>query len=226
MSVDYIEIIPVLIEAFNQHLEQYHQQQKELKSEFENWRLLLDNKGDAPTQKMGPKEVVTEESNQFNRRSTDMTESDMDSFDQSSGAITDVEADENDEYASGRVDVEENAYDERGSLLVVDLDEMVADKRGLARLAAQMNKLIPDRQYIDLLQYVSHLPLLTPGELTNSLVPMSIRRYVREQKVKDRKRDKRLFFLFLFACLTLLAVNVAIAIGVPIAITYLVQNHL
>lgn len=49
---------------------------------------------------------------------------------------------------------------------------------------------------------------------------------MRDQKKKDRKQNTRIFFLFIFACLTLFVINVAIAVGVPFGVTFLIESHL
>lgn len=149
LSIDYVEIIPVLIEAFNQHMEAYHKQQKELKTEFESWRRLLNHDK--------KHSVLTNEfkNEPGSRASTELSDAELDSLDQSS-----VDEDSTRGLSADCLEYETNLdiADERGSLLVVDLDQLVSNRRNLQRLAAQMNKLIPDRQFTDVLQYVPILP--------------------------------------------------------------------
>jgi hypothetical protein len=75
-----------------------------------------------------------------------------DSLDRSSTATTDEDT-EDYRHSTSTADLVETAAEEQ-SLLAVDLDRLVSNKYHLASLAAQMNKLIPDRQYTDLLKYV------------------------------------------------------------------------
>jgi len=194
LSVDYVEIIPVLIEAFNQHLEVYHREQNELKSEFDTWRRLLGDKDTPSTKKSAEssstmlKELImvkkqpggkTAGLTRRARNDSSGSEADLeaarspiddeepDSLDRSSGCTTDGEEDVEEDFrlsctpltadqveAAGVVG---GAEEQPSDLLAVDLDRLVANKGHLASLAAQMNKLIPDRQYTDLLKYVPPL---------------------------------------------------------------------
>jgi len=232
LSVDYVEIIPVLIEAFNQHLEVYHREQKELKSEFDTWRRLLGDKDAPPAEKKSPesssttmlKELITVKKQPGASKTAGLTrrarndsssgsEADLeaarlsvddeepDSLDRSTGSITDGEEDVEEDFRHNSTRFTADQVEQSSDLLAVDLDRLVANKGHLASLAAQMNKLIPDRQYTDLLKYV------------------------RDQKKSDRKRNRRLFFLFVFACLALFAINIAVSIGVPFGVTYIAESH-
>lgn len=192
LSVDYVEIIPVLIEAFNQHLEVYHREQKELKSEFDTWRRLLGDKDTPSTEKKSAessstmlKELImvkkqpggkTAGLTRRARNDSSGSEADLeaarspiddeepDSLDRSSGSTTDGEEDVEEDFrhscaplTADQVEaagVAGGAEERASDLLAVDLDRLVANKGHLASLAAQMNKLIPDRQYTDLLKYV------------------------------------------------------------------------
>lgn len=239
LSVDYVEIIPVLIEAFNQHLEVYHREQKELKSEFDTWRRLLGDKDEPSTEKKKSAESSTTMLKELimvkkqpggktagltrrARNDSSGSEADLeaarspiddeepDSLDRSSGSTTDGEEDVEEDFRHNSTPLMADqakaagvagGAEEQSDLLAVDLDRLVANKGHLASLAAQMNKLIPDRQYTDLLKYV------------------------RDQKKSDRKRNRRLFFLFVFACLALFAINIAVSIGVPFGVTYIAESH-
>jgi len=207
LSIDYVEIIPVLVEAFNQHLEAYHRQQKELKSEFDDWRRLL---GDIPGTDGGEGVTRTQKQHLEKKEGKSRTrgrpsaglevvqhasDEDPDSFDVSTENTTATDTEEFD--GDDHNDEQEEEEEERPPVLVVDLDRLVADRTHLATLSAQMNKLIPDRQYTELLKFVL------------------------EQKKKDSRRNRRLLFLFVITCFLLFAINVAVSIGVPMGITFL-----
>jgi hypothetical protein len=265
LSVDYVEIIPVLIEAFNQHLEVYHREQKELKSEFDTWRRLLGDKDTPSTEKKSAessstmlKELImvkkqpggkTAGLTRRARNDSSGSEADLeaarspiddeepDSLDRSSGSTTDGEEDVEEDFrlsctplTADQVEaagVAGGAEERASDLLAVDLDRLVANKGHLASLAAQMNKLIPDRQYTDLLKYVTPLVCACVCVLSRWLTAVCsfVYRYVRDQKKSDRKRNRRLFFLFVFACLALFAINIAVSIGVPFGVTYIAESH-